>query len=240
MTADAATGGRTTTSRRRTARLTGTLYLLWSLGGAFNLTYFPSAFLVRGDAAATAARIASSPLLYRFAVVFELMAGFFGIWMAVTLYELFKDVDRRRARLLVCLVLVQVAMGYALLLTQIAPLVLLNGAAYWSAFDRPQLEALALGFLNLRAQGTGALSLYWGLWLLPLGALTFRSGFLPRILGVFLIVAGSAYVISAAVFFFFPAFYRFFFMTVTAPAAALGEAGLVGWLLIKGAREEAR
>ena len=227
------------TTRRRTARLAGALYLLWGLGGAFNLTYFPSAFIVRGDAAATAARIAASPLLYRFAVVFDLMAGAFGIWMAVTFYELFKDVDRRQARLLVCLVLVQVAMGYALLLTQIAPLVLLNGGAYWSVFDRPQLEALALGFLNLRAQGTGALSAYWGLWLLPLGVLTYRSGFLPRILGVFLVAAGSAYLISTAAFFFYPAQYRLVFMILTVPAAALGEAGLTGWLLIKGAREEA-
>lgn len=232
-------GERTVTLRRRTARLAAALYLLWGLGGAFNLTYFPSAFIVRGDAAATASRIASSPLLYRFAVVFDLMAGAFGIWMAVTLYELFKDVDRGQARLLVALVLVQVAMGFVLLLTQIAPLVVLNGAAYWSAFDRPQLEALALGFLNLRGQGIGALSAYWGLWLLPLGVLTYRSGFLPRILGVFLIVAGGAYLISTVIFFFFPAFYRPFFMMVTTPAAALGEVGFTGWLLIKGAREEA-
>jgi hypothetical protein len=225
-------------SRKKTARLAGVLYLVMGSAGAFGLVYFPSAFIVRGDAAATASRIASSPLLYRFAVVIDLMAGVFFIWTALTLYKLLQDVDRGRARLMVAFVLAQVAMGFALTLLQIAPLMLLKGAGYWSAFDRRQLEALALGALTLRGQGIGAVSAYWGLWLLPLGALVYRSGFLPRILGVFLVVAGGAYLVSTLTYFFFPAYYRLVFMAVTTPAAALGELGLLGWLLIKGAREE--
>jgi hypothetical protein len=208
------------------------------LAGAFGLVYFPSVFLVRGDAAATAARIAASPLLYRFSVVVELSAGVLFICTALALYDLLKDVDRSRARAMVAFVIAQVAMGFALLLTQIAPLVLLGGAKYWSVFDRPQREALALGALALRGQGIGAISVYWGIWLLPLGALVYRSGFLPRIIGVFLIIAGVAYVLSTLTFFFFPARYGLFFNAVTTPAAALGELGLVLWLLIKGARED--
>lgn len=227
-------------SRQQTARLAGALYVAWAgLAAAVSLTYFPSAFIVRGDAAATANRIVSSPLLYRFAVVSDLIAGVLSIYMVLTLYELLKDVDRWQARLMVALVFVQVPMAFAIMLTQIAPLVLLNGADHWSAFDKHQLDALALGFLTLRAQGLGALSAYWGLWLLPLGVLVYRSGFLPRILGVFLIVAGSAYVVSTVTYFFLPAYYRLVFLMVTAPAAALGEIGFTGWLLINGAREDA-
>jgi hypothetical protein len=225
-------------SRKQTARLAGAFYFVMGLAGAFGLVYFPSAFIVRGDPAATAARIAGSPLLYRFAVVVDLVAGVFFILTALTLYKLLEDVDRGQARLMVAFVVAQVSMGFALMLTQIAPLVLLNGASYWSAFDRPQLEALALGSLTLRGQGIGAVSAYWGLWLLPLGALVYKSGFIPRIFGVFLIVAGGAYVLSTLTFFFFPKSYRLFFMAVTTPAAALGEIGLLGWLLIKGARED--
>ena len=226
------------TSRKQTARRAGVLYLLMGAAGAFGLVYFPSAFLVRGDAAATAARITSSPLLYRFAVIIDLAAGVFFILTALTLYRLLADVDRGQARLMVAFVLAQVAMGFALMLTQIAPLVLLSGAKSWSAFDRNQLEALALGALTLRDRGIGAISAYWGLWLLPLGALVYRSRFLPRVLGVFLIGAGVAYLVSTLTFFFFPAYYRLFFMAVTTPAAAVGELGLVGWLLIKGAKDE--
>jgi hypothetical protein len=81
------------------------------------------------------------------------------------------------------------------------------------------------------------LSIYWGLWLLPLGILTYRSVFLPRLLGVFLIVAACAYVISAVTFFIFPAAYGTAF-NLGIPLYALGELGFVNWLLIKGAREE--
>ena len=90
----------------------------------------------------------------------------------------------------------------------------------------------------MRGQGIVALNAYWGLWLLPLGVLVYRSGFLPRILGVFLLVAGGAYVVSTVTYFLLPAYYRLVFLLAAAPAGALGEGGLVGWLLIKGVRTE--
>lgn len=225
-------------SRRQTARLAGALYLAMGLFSAIGLVYFPSRFVVQGDAAATAAQIASAPLLYRLWTASDLTVGVFSIYLAMTLYQLFKDVDRNQARVLVAMVLVQVPMWFALTLIQLAPRVLLNGSSYWSVFDKPQLDALALGVLGLHARGVGALSAYWGLWLLPFGLLVYRSGFIPRLLGVFLIVAGSSYLVSAATFFVFPAYYRIVFWGA-APLYGLGEIGIIGWLLIKGAREDA-
>jgi hypothetical protein len=159
------------------------------------------------------------------------------IFLAMTLYQLFRDVDRRQARLLVAMLLVQVPMMFVVTALQMAPRVVLSGAGFWSAFEKAQLDALALGLLNLRSQAIGGLSIYWGLWLLPLGILTYRSGFLPRLLGVLLIVAACAYVISAVIFFLFPAAYGTAF-NLGIPLYALGELGIVNWLLIKGAREE--
>jgi len=224
------------TSRKRIARRAGALYIAMSLS-AINLVYFPSVFLVRGDAAATAARIAAAPRLYRLLVLVDLAAGVAAIFLAMTLYQLFRDVDRRQARLLVAMLLVQVPMMFAVTVLQMAPRVVLSGAGFWSAFEKAQLDALALGLLNLRSQAIGGLSIYWGLWLLPLGILTYRSGFLPRLLGVLLIVAACAYVISAVIFFLFPAAYGTAF-NLGIPLYALGELGIVNWLLIKGAREE--
>jgi hypothetical protein len=226
------------TSRRQTARLAGALYVGMALFAAIGLTYFPGRFVVQGDAAATATRIASAPLLYRLWTATDLVAGVFAIYLAMTLYQLFKDVDRNQARVLVAMVLVQVPMWFALTLTQLAPRVLLNGSSYWSVFDKPQLDALALGFLGLSSRGVGAMSAYSGLWLLPLGLLVYRSGFIPRLLGVFLIVAGCSYLVSAATYFVFPAYYRIVFWGA-APLYGLGEIGIIGWLLIKGAREDA-
>jgi len=225
-------------SRHQTARLAGALYVGMGLFAAIGLTYFPGRFVVQGDAAATATRIASAPLLYRLWTATDLVAGVFAIYLAMTLYQLFKDVDRNQARVLVAMVLVQVPMWFALTLTQLAPRVLLNGSSYWSVFDKPQLDALALGFLGLSSRGVGAMSAYSGLWLLPLGLLVYRSGFIPRLLGVFLIVAGCSYLVSAATYFVFPAYYGIVFWSA-APLYGLGEISIIGWLLIKGAREDA-
>jgi hypothetical protein len=167
-----------------------------------------------------------------------LVAGVFAIYLAMTLYQLFKDVDRNQARVLVAMVLVQVPMWFALTLTQLAPRVLLNGSSYWSVFDKAQLDALALGFLGLSSRGVGAMSAYSGLWLLPLGLLVYRSGFIPRLLGVFVIVAGWSYLVSAATYFVLPGYYRIVFWSA-APLYGLGEIGIIGWLLVKGAKDEA-
>ena len=105
-------------------------------------------------------------------------------------------------------------------------------------FDKPQVDALALGSLGLFSRGVGGVSAYWGLWLLPFGLLVMKSAFIPRLLGVFLIVAGGAYLVSAATFFVFSAYYGTVFWSA-APLYGLGEIGIVGWLLIKGAREDA-
>ena len=221
------------TTRKQTARLAGLLYLVMGLAGAFSIAFIPRVFVVRGDAAATASNIASFPLLYRFGIVADLVNQVGFILLVVVLYELFKDVNRRHARLMVAFVLVQVAMSSAILITQIAPLVLLSGAEYLSVFEKNQLDAAALGALTLRGRAIIALGVYMGLWLLPLGALVYRSGFIPRTIGVLLIVAGGAYVVSTATFFLLPEYFRFtsLFMTL---AAAAGELSIVGWLLIKG------
>ena len=224
-------------SRRQTARLAGALYATMGLFSAVSLTYYPARFLVPSDAAATAARITSAPLLYRLWTVTDLTVGVLSIYLATTLYELFKDVDRNQARVLVAMILVQVPMWFALSLIALAPRVLLSGSSDWLAFDKPQLDALVLGALVLQSRGVGALSAYWGLWLLPFGLLVYRSGFIPRLLGILLIVAGCSYLVSAATFFVFPAYYGTVFWAA-APLYGLGEIGIIGWLLIKGAREE--
>lgn len=225
------------TSRNQTARFAGFLYLVMGLAGAFSIAYIPRAFVVRGDAAATAANILASPLLYRFGIVADMVNQTVFILLALVLYELFRDVNRRHARLMVGFVLVQVAMSSAIIIAQIAPLILLSGADYLSVFTKSQLDSATLGILSLRARAIIALGVYMGLWLLPLGALVYRSGFIPRAIGVLLTVAGWGYVVSTVTFFLLPDYFRFTSLFMMAAAAA-GELSIVGWLLIKGARAE--
>ena len=226
-------------SRQRTSRLAGALYLAMGLPAAFALLYIPSVFLVPGDATATASRIAASPGLYRLGIFADLLGGVFAIWLAMVLYELFQDVDRRQARLMVGFVLGMVAAGLVNTVLMAGPLVLTSGARYLSAFDKHQLDALTLGFLGFRAQGIRAATMYWGVWLLPLGILVYRSGFLPRLLGILVIIAGCSYVIDCVAYYFFPDYARTVARASMLPQA-LGEGGFMGWMLIRGARPELR
>lgn len=222
-------------TRQQTARLGGALYLAMGLSGAFALVVIPSKFIVPGDATATANRIAASAGLYRFGILADLMCGVFAIWMVMVLYDLFKDVDRTQARLMVGLVIGMMAIGSVLTVVMAAPLVLTSGASYLSAFDKQQLDALTLGFWGWRAQGIRAATMYWGVWLLPLGTLVYKSGFLPRLLGILVILAGCSYVIDSLAYFFFPHQAAMVALVSTLPQG-VGEAGFTAWMLIKGVK----
>ncbi len=176
-------------SRKHDARVAGVLYLLLGVTSALGLN-IPSAFMVDGDAAATVARIESSQFSYRLYAISGLASQIIFVFLALALYQLFKGVSRRQASLMVALVLVQVPMTFANSLCGFAPLVLLNGADYWSAFDKHQLDALTMGALRLASYGEHAVMALWGLWLLPLGLLILRSKFIPRVLGVLLLIGG--------------------------------------------------
>ena len=224
-------------TRQQTARLAGTLYVAMGLPGAFTLVYIPSKFLVPGDATETASRIAAAPGLYRFGVFADLMCGVFAVWLAMVLYDLFKDVDRGQARLMVGFVFGMVAAGLVCTLMLAGPLVTTSGASYLSVFDKHQLDALTLAFLGLRSQGLHAATMYWGVWLIPLGILVYKSGFLPRLLGVLVIIAGCSYVVDCLVYYFLPDYGRIVANASTLPQAA-GELGFTAWMLIKGVGTE--
>jgi hypothetical protein len=222
-------------SRKQTARLAGALYLAMGLPGAFALISMPRIFLVPGDATATASRISAAQGLYRFGVFADLICAVFAVWMVMVLYDLFKDVDRGQARLMVGFALGMVGIGLVNTVLMSGPLVLTSGSGYLSAFDKHQLDALTLGFLGLRSQGIHVATIYWGLWLLPLGILVYKSGFLPRVLGVLVLIAGCSYVVDSMAYYFLPEYARIIANASTLPQGA-GEIGFSGWLLIKGAR----
>jgi hypothetical protein len=209
-----------------------------SIPGGLAILYFPSLFVVAGDATATANRIAAAPGLYRLGIFADVLCGVFAIWLAMVLYDLFKDVDRKQARLLVGFVFGMVAMGLVDAALMAGPLVLTSRAAYLSAFDKHQLDALTLAFVGLRNQEIRAATMYWGVWLLPVGILVYRSGFLPRLLGVVVLVAACSYVVDCVAYYFLPEYARIIALISTVPQA-IGEMGFAGWMLIKGIQPNA-
>jgi len=135
------------------------------------------------------------------------------------------------------LIVVSIPIAFLNELNSIAALVLARGVDFVSVFEKPQRDAMAMLFLKLHGQGFGVAEIFWGLWLFPLGLLVYRSRFLPRFLGVWLALAGVAWVILSLSGILLPQ-YQDKVYTYSQPAI-IGEIAFMFWLLIKGARPPA-
>src|SRR5260370_10538740 len=163
--------------------------------------------MVQGHAAATANNTASSETLFPLGSAAKLigMAGF--IFVGLALYDLLKGVHRRHASLMVTLIVVSIPIAFLNELNSIAALALVRGADFLSILEKPQRDALAMLFLRLHGEGFVVAEIFWGLWLLPLALLVYRSRFLPRFLGVWLALAGFAWVILSLTGILSPQYY---------------------------------
>ncbi len=223
-------------SRKKQARIAGLLYLLLAIAAPINLMYVLPTLIVSGDATATANNITSSAFLFRIGIVSELIGQATGVFVVWALYRLLKDVSPMQALLMVLLSVVATSTTFLNTLNQIGALIILSGADSLSVFAKPQLDAMAYLFLRLHGNGVQAVSIFWGLWLFPFGLLVYRSRFIPKILGVLLIINGFAYLVASFVYFLLPQ-YRFISQLMLIPEA-IGEPAIILWLLIKGARAQ--
>ena len=215
-------------------RFAGFLYVFMSIFGFFAMAYVPGKVIVHANATATASNIAANEMLFRLGIAAQLIgqAGF--IFVALALYDLLKGVDRRQASLMVTLIVVSIPIAFLNEVNSVAALVLVRGADFLSVLDKAQRDALAMLFVNLHGHGFDAAEIFWGLWLFPLGVLVYRSRFLPRFLGVWLILAGMAWVIQSLTAIALPQYEHR--VDIYSQPAVLGEVAFMLWLLIKGAR----
>ena len=221
-------------STRNPGRVAGLWYLLLVFGGPIRLIYIPGKLFVHGNAAATASNIAAHEWLFRFGIVSDLFCAVILIFLTLAFYRLFKGVDQNLAVLVVILVGVMPALiDFVSVVSDAAALMLVRGADFLSAFDKPQRDALAMLFLRLRDHQNTAAEILWGLWLFPLAILTYRSRFLPRFLGVWLTINGFAYVLLSLTGELLPQYQNKLF--ILSQPALFGELAIMLWLLIKGA-----
>lgn len=218
----------------KAARIAGAWYLSIVLTGPFSLIYVPSKLIVRGDASATANHILAHETLFRFGIIADLFGSVLFICLGMALYRLLHSVNKAWARLMVAFVLVSAAVGFFDTLNNVAALILFHGADFLSVFDKPQLNALGYLFIYLHGQGIFMNELFWGLWLFPFGLLVFRSGFLPRWIGVWLMINCLGYVGLCVIALFAPDYYAAAFKW--AQPVLLGELAIMLWLLIKGVK----
>jgi hypothetical protein len=222
-------------STNNPGRVAGFLYLLLVLGGPLRLIYIPSKLFVHGNATATAANIAAHEWLFRLGIVSDLFGAVVLIFLSLAFYRLFKGVDQYLAVLVVILGGVMPALIYFVgVVSDAGALMLVRGADFLSVFDKPQRDALAMLFLRLRDQQNTAAEILWGLWLLPLAILVYRSRFLPRFLGVWLAINGFAYVLLSLTGELLPQYQNKMFL-ISQPAL-FAEVAFMLWLVIKGAK----
>jgi len=222
---------------RNPGRLVGLIYLLVSLPGVFALLYVPGKLIVRGNATATAINIGRYETLFRAGITAQIVSQILFIGVALALYDLFKQVNRRHALMMSWLIAISAPIAWLNELNSIAALTLVHGADFLSVFDKPQREALAMLFLNLHREGLGIASIFWGLWLFPLGVLVYRSGFVPHILGALLIANGCSYVIISFTSLLLPQYAAIVGRWMS--PLQFGELIFMFWLLIVGAKPKA-
>jgi hypothetical protein len=225
------------TSLKKTARIAGLLILIISPFAFFSMMYVPSNLIVPGDAAATANNIMASEGLFRLGIVSDSVIFLLEIVIVVMLYVLLKPVSKTLSLVAAFSRLAMTIIQGINLLNFFTPLLLLNGAGYLTVFEPGQLHSLVLLFLNAHEYVTHIWGLFFSLHLFFLGYLVYKSGYIPRILGVLLVFSSLCYLIQSFGNILLPKYEELF---VTIGFLSIIELVFPIWLLIKGVKDQPR
>lgn len=215
-----------------TARIAGLLYLLMAPFAAYSLSVRFSAF-IHEDASQTVANITAAQGQFLVAIVTWVLSQTLSIFLVLALYKILRPVDKSRALLMVVLALLGIPIVLLNEVNQFAVLALVSGAEYLKSVDPEHVRAQVMFFMHMHERGILIAHIFWGLWLVPFGYLVFQSRFLPKTLGVLLIVAACGYIIDLAIWLVMPGSG----VTVT-QYTFIGELLLPLWLLVKGVNVE--
>ncbi|MFN8574713.1 MAG: DUF4386 domain-containing protein [Gemmatimonadaceae bacterium] len=219
---------------KQTARVAGLLYLTVVILGPFVLIYVPRQLFVMGDATATATNILAHELMFRTYIVAGIFSELLFVGTVLMLFQLLKGVSRPLAIAMALLVLIDAPLSFLGSANQVATLALLNGTGFLTAFDDAQRATLATLLLIVHQKGILVSEVFWGLWLLPLAVLVYRSRFIPRLLGVWLFGNGIAYVGISLTGMLAPT--KLSAVSSAATPLLFAEMALMLWLVIVGVR----
>jgi Domain of unknown function (DUF4386) len=215
------------------ARIGGVLYLIIIVAGILGELFIRGRIIVTGDAAATAHNIMASQSLWRMGIAGDLIMHVCDVPLALIFYVLLRPVSKNLALLAVLFNLIQTAVMVANEIVLLLPLFLLGGAKYLQSVDPHQLQALAYVSLKLNDYGFGVGLIFFGFECITLGYLIFRSGYLPRILGVLMPLAGLCYLTNSFALLLAPELATKLFPGIMLPSF-IAETSFCLWLLVKG------
>jgi hypothetical protein len=216
-------------------RRAGLLWLLTAVMGGFGLFYIRSRVIVPGDAAATAGNILALEPTYRAAIVSSLVSQVLQFFLGLTLFELFKEVNKRLATVVLASVLMSVGIAVVNMLNHFGALLVLSRPEFLKVFAPAQLEAMALSFSG-SPNGSGQGSwIFWAPYYVSFGLLVVRSRLLPKVLSVLLMIMGAGFAVNILQKFLIPQLYPATFTQLAMTLGALGGIPTMLWLVIKGA-----
>ena len=221
-------------ANKHTARLAGVFYLIVVVTGIFSLAYVPSKLIVWDDAAKTFQQIAESQTLFRMSLVSSAICYVAFLLLPFILYRLLDSVNEIAAKLMIILSVVSVPISMLNLQNKYAVLTFINGTNYLKNLDASQIYSQMMLLLENYDKGILILHIFWGLWLFPFGFLVYKSGFLPKILGVLLMLGCGGYLVNFVGNTMFENFGGSLISNIASKPAALGEIGTCFWLLIRG------
>ena len=224
-------------SNKKTARIAGAFYLVVVVTGIFSLMYVPSTLIDWNDASRTFQNIQSSETLFRLGILASIICYIAFLFLPLVLYKLLSEVNKTQAIAMVALAVASVPVSLVNLLNKFAVLTLI---AKPESFETTQLHAQVLLNLNYYNNGIHIASVFWGLWLFPFGYLVYKSGLLPKVLGIFLMAGCIGYIINSFGSLVSPIGYKELgIASILRIPASIGEIGICLWLLIMGAKEKA-
>ena len=222
---------------KTTARITGLLILVTVVLAPFSMLYVPTTLIVPGDAATTASNIISSAPLFRLAMASDAVIFLIEIALCALVYMLVRPVNKTLALIAVFARLAMTIIQGLNLLNHFFVLLLLSGAGSVTAFGPPQLHALVALFLGAHEATVLIWGMFFGLHLLLLGYLVYRSGYLPKVIGGLLVFVGLVYLVQSFGNILLPDAKDLF---TAISALAFLEIAFPVWLLIKGVKDQPR
>jgi len=221
-------------SRNKTARVAGILYLILILFGIISLAYIPSLLIDRESAAKTFENITNSEFLFRLGIVSGIITFLIYILLPLALYKLLHEVNKVYASLMVIFALISVPIFFVNILNKFSVLTLINNPEYLKKFDETELQTQVMLHIESYYNGIEISQIFWGLWLFPFGYIVYKSGFLPKILGIFLMLGCIGYLTTFFGGFLYSDFNKTIISEIARYPATIGEIGICLWLLIMG------
>ena len=225
-------------SNKKTARIAGLLYLIVVLTGIFNLMYVPSKLIVWDNASVTFNNILESETLFRLGIMAGIICYTAFLILPIVLYKLLNQVNKTYAIGMVTLAVISVPLSLVNLLNKVNVLTLIDKAQYLQVIEADELQAQVLLYLDFYNNGIEIASVFWGLWLLPFGYLVFKSGFLPKILGICLMAGCFGYLTNFIGGFLFQNYAGLGIARFVSLPGSIGEIGICLWLLIIGIKDK--